>query len=66
VVFTAVGVCVVPVLPGVPRMNAIAGRWAGSCRRWGVGWLWCGGVFGVVGVLWVGVVGFGFVFGLVG
>nr|WP_324606720.1 integrase core domain-containing protein [Kitasatospora azatica] len=32
-VFTALGARVVPVLPGVPRMNAIAERWVGSCRR---------------------------------
>jgi putative transposase len=32
-VFTAIGARVVPVLPGVPRMNAIAERWVGSCRR---------------------------------
>jgi transposase len=32
-VFTAVGARVVPILPGVPRMNAIAERWVGSCRR---------------------------------
>ncbi|MFG2142601.1 integrase core domain-containing protein [Streptomyces sp. NPDC048696] len=32
-VFTAVGTRVVPILPGVPRMNAIAERWVGSCRR---------------------------------
>jgi putative transposase len=32
-VFTAVGAHVVPMLPGVPRMNAIADRWVGSCRR---------------------------------
>jgi hypothetical protein len=32
-VFTAVGARVVPILPGVPRMDAIAGRWVGSCRR---------------------------------
>ncbi|MFD4552367.1 integrase core domain-containing protein [Streptomyces sp. NPDC058251] len=32
-VFTTVGARVVPVLPGVPRMNAIAERWVGSCRR---------------------------------
>ncbi|MGW2939919.1 hypothetical protein ACWDA7_51700 [Streptomyces sp. NPDC001156] len=33
VVFTAVGARAVPILPGVPRMNAIAERWVGSCRR---------------------------------
>ncbi|MDH6129964.1 integrase core domain-containing protein [Kitasatospora sp. GP82] len=32
-VFTAIGARVVPILPGVPRMNAIAERWVGSCRR---------------------------------
>ena len=32
-VFTAIGARAVPVLPGVPRMNAIAERWIGSCRR---------------------------------
>jgi hypothetical protein len=32
-VFAAVGARVVPILPGVPRMNAIAERWVGSCRR---------------------------------
>ncbi|WP_323135982.1 integrase (plasmid) [Streptomyces sp. NBC_00841] len=32
-VFTAVGTRVVPILPGVPRMNAMAERWVGSCRR---------------------------------
>ncbi|MGW7004854.1 integrase core domain-containing protein [Streptomyces sp. NPDC054933] len=32
-VFTSVGARVVPILPGVPRMNAIAERWVGSCRR---------------------------------
>ncbi|MFE9172885.1 integrase core domain-containing protein [Streptomyces kebangsaanensis] len=32
-VFTAVGARVVPIQPGVPRMNAIAERWVGSCRR---------------------------------
>ncbi|MFB8265046.1 integrase core domain-containing protein [Streptomyces sp. NPDC055955] len=32
-VFTAVGARVVPILPGVPRMNAIAERWVGTCRR---------------------------------
>ncbi|MGW7007799.1 integrase core domain-containing protein [Streptomyces sp. NPDC054933] len=32
-VFTAVGARVVPILPGVPRMNAITERWVGSCRR---------------------------------
>lgn len=32
-VFTAIGARVVPTLPGVPRMNAIAERWVGSCRR---------------------------------
>ncbi|MGI5143991.1 integrase core domain-containing protein [Streptomyces sp. CA-106110] len=32
-VFTAVGARVVPILPGTPRMNAIAERWVGSCRR---------------------------------
>ncbi|WP_406337655.1 integrase core domain-containing protein [Streptomyces sp. NBC_00649] len=31
--FTAIGARVVPILPGVPRMNAIAERWVGSCRR---------------------------------
>jgi transposase InsO family protein len=32
-VFTPVGARVVPILPGVPRMNAIAEHWVGSCRR---------------------------------
>jgi transposase len=32
-VFTAIGARAVPILPGVPRMNAIAERWIGSCRR---------------------------------
>ncbi|MGW9030351.1 integrase core domain-containing protein [Streptomyces sp. NPDC055722] len=32
-VFTAVGARVMPILAGVPRMNAIAERWVGSCRR---------------------------------
>ncbi|MGW7008572.1 integrase core domain-containing protein [Streptomyces sp. NPDC054933] len=32
-VFTSIGTRVVPILPGVPRMNAIAERWVGSCRR---------------------------------
>lgn len=32
-VFTALGARVMPILPGVPRMNAIAERWVGSCRR---------------------------------
>lgn len=32
-VFTAIGARVAPILPGVPRMNAIAERWVGSCRR---------------------------------
>ncbi|MGW1803400.1 integrase core domain-containing protein [Streptomyces sp. NPDC001984] len=32
-VFNAIGARVVPILPGVPRMNAIAERWVGSCRR---------------------------------
>ncbi|WP_246192848.1 integrase core domain-containing protein [Kitasatospora atroaurantiaca] len=32
-VFTALGARVVPILPGAPRMNAIAERWVGSCRR---------------------------------
>lgn len=32
-VFTAIGARVVPILAGVPRMNAIAERWVGSCRR---------------------------------
>ncbi|MFJ2865921.1 integrase core domain-containing protein [Kitasatospora sp. NPDC087314] len=32
-VFNAIGAQVVPILPGVPRMNAIAERWVGSCRR---------------------------------
>ncbi|GAA1934306.1 integrase core domain-containing protein [Streptantibioticus ferralitis] len=32
-VFSAVGARVVPILPGVPRMNAITERWVGSCRR---------------------------------
>lgn len=32
-VFNAIGTQVVPILPGVPRMNAIAERWVGSCRR---------------------------------
>ncbi|MER5911897.1 hypothetical protein ABT124_15660 [Streptomyces sp. NPDC001982] len=30
-VFTAVGARVMPILAGVPRMNAIAERWVGSC-----------------------------------
>ncbi|MGA6160723.1 integrase core domain-containing protein [Stenotrophomonas sp. NPDC087984] len=32
-VFEAIGVHVLPTLPRVPRMNAIAERWIGSCRR---------------------------------
>ncbi|MFE9068671.1 integrase core domain-containing protein [Streptomyces violaceusniger] len=32
-VFQAAGMRVVPTLPAVPRMNAIAERWIGSCRR---------------------------------
>jgi putative transposase len=32
-VLTAIGARVVPILPGVPRMNASAERWVGSCRR---------------------------------
>ncbi|GAA1712449.1 transposase [Streptomyces yatensis] len=32
-VFQAAGRRVVPTLPAVPRMNAIAERWIGSCRR---------------------------------
>ncbi|KAK1184493.1 integrase core domain-containing protein [Streptomyces sp. NBS 14/10] len=32
-VFHAIGVHVLPTLPQVPRMNAIAERWIGSCRR---------------------------------
>lgn len=32
-IFQAIGVRVVPALPAVPRMNAIAERWIGSCRR---------------------------------
>ncbi|MEU5647083.1 integrase core domain-containing protein [Streptomyces milbemycinicus] len=32
-VFQAIGVRVLPTLPQVPRMNAIAERWIGSCRR---------------------------------
>ncbi|MEY9969396.1 transposase InsO family protein [Streptacidiphilus sp. MAP12-16] len=32
-VFTGLGARVVPILPGVPRMNAIAERWVGSCRH---------------------------------
>ncbi|MEU0844694.1 integrase core domain-containing protein [Streptomyces sp. NPDC005962] len=32
-VFHATGIRVVPTLPAVPRMNAIAERWIGSCRR---------------------------------
>ncbi|WP_328954457.1 integrase core domain-containing protein [Kitasatospora purpeofusca] len=32
-VFTALGARVVPILPGLPRMNAIAERRVGSCRR---------------------------------
>ncbi|WP_421106408.1 integrase core domain-containing protein [Streptomyces sp. NEAU-S77] len=32
-VFQAIGVHVIPTLPQVPRMNAIAERWIGSCRR---------------------------------
>jgi transposase InsO family protein len=31
--FTTVSARVVPILPGAPRMNAIAERWVGSCRR---------------------------------
>ncbi|MGW7003818.1 integrase core domain-containing protein [Streptomyces sp. NPDC054933] len=32
-VFIAIGARVVPIQPGVPRINAIAERWVGSCRR---------------------------------
>nr|WTB09175.1 integrase core domain-containing protein [Streptomyces antimycoticus] len=32
-VFQEIGVRVIPTLPQVPRMNAIAERWIGSCRR---------------------------------
>ncbi|MFK4272769.1 integrase core domain-containing protein [Streptomyces milbemycinicus] len=32
-VFQAVGIRVIPTLPAVPRMNTIAERWIGSCRR---------------------------------
>ncbi|MGW7002329.1 integrase core domain-containing protein [Streptomyces sp. NPDC054933] len=32
-VFRAVGIRVIPTLPAVPRMNAVAERWIGSCRR---------------------------------
>ncbi|MFE1932798.1 integrase core domain-containing protein [Streptomyces sp. NPDC059474] len=32
-VFQAIGVHVIPTLPQVPRMNAIAEHWTGSCRR---------------------------------
>jgi putative transposase len=32
-VFHTAGIRVVPTLPAVPRMNAIAERWIGSCRR---------------------------------
>ncbi|MFI8991511.1 integrase core domain-containing protein [Streptomyces antimycoticus] len=32
-VFQAIGTRVVPTLPQAPRMNAIAERWIGSCRR---------------------------------
>ncbi|WP_329468328.1 integrase core domain-containing protein [Streptomyces sp. NBC_01431] len=32
-VFESIGARVVPILPGVPRMNAICERWVGSCRR---------------------------------
>ncbi|BBJ37490.1 hypothetical protein SSPO_002080 [Streptomyces antimycoticus] len=32
-VFEAIGTHVLPTLPRVPRMNAIAKRWIGSCRR---------------------------------
>ncbi|MER7878118.1 integrase core domain-containing protein [Streptomyces solisilvae] len=32
-VFQAAGIRVMPTLPAVPRMNAIAERWIGSCRR---------------------------------
>lgn len=32
-VFQGIGVRVIPTLPAVPRMNAIAERWIGSCRR---------------------------------
>ncbi|MGY0063668.1 integrase core domain-containing protein [Streptomyces sp. LZ34] len=32
-VFHAIGVRVIPTLPQVPRMNAIAERWTGPCRR---------------------------------
>ncbi|WP_255945041.1 integrase core domain-containing protein [Streptomyces odontomachi] len=31
-VFQAIGVRVIPTLPQVPRMNATAERWIGSCR----------------------------------
>ncbi|WP_230993906.1 integrase core domain-containing protein [Streptomyces endocoffeicus] len=31
--FQAIGAHVIPTLPQVPRMNAIAERWIGSCRR---------------------------------
>ncbi|WP_244320606.1 integrase [Streptomyces melanosporofaciens] len=34
-VFQAAGIRVIPTLPAVPRMNAIAERWIGSCRREG-------------------------------
>jgi putative transposase len=32
-VFESIGARVIPTLPAVPRMNAIAERWIGSCRR---------------------------------
>ena len=32
-VFESIGVRVIPTLPAVPRMNSIAERWIGSCRR---------------------------------
>ncbi|MBP8534587.1 transposase [Streptomyces sp. MK37H] len=32
-VFHVIGVHVLPTLPRIPRMNAIAERWIGSCRR---------------------------------
>ncbi|MEU4898040.1 integrase core domain-containing protein [Streptomyces sp. NPDC044780] len=32
-VFQAAGIRVIPTLPAVPRMNAIAEGWIGSCRR---------------------------------
>ncbi|MER5842816.1 MULTISPECIES: hypothetical protein [Streptomyces] len=42
-VFTAVGARVVPILPGVPRRNAIAERWVGSCRREATDHVYSGG-----------------------